>query len=163
MSIFFVQYCHPSARILDRFEKPEPCIFTYPPHPVSFASGSVTRPCLLALISSLRKIPARPSRPFLGHMDPSFPIEKHFVLPRMLYAGCQHILSSIASYYTSTRTDTASKVVTRTLEQLEGGDRIRITYTEQGKRGQLLTALKNRRNKQQNTCTLNYCGTCFNV
>ena len=99
MSIFFVQYCHPSARILDRFEKPEPCIFTYPPHPVSFASGSVTRPCLLALISSLRKIPARPSRPFLGHMDPSFPIEKHFVLPRMLYAGCQHILSSIASHY----------------------------------------------------------------
>jgi hypothetical protein len=34
-------------------------------------------------------------------MDPSSPIEKHFVLPPILYAGCQyiHILLSIASYY----------------------------------------------------------------
>ena len=41
------------------------------------------------------------SRPRLGHMDPSSPIEKHFVLPPILYAGCQHIhiLVSIASYY----------------------------------------------------------------
>ena len=41
------------------------------------------------------------SRPRLGHMDPSSPIEKHFVLPPILYAGCQniYILVSIASYY----------------------------------------------------------------
>ena len=34
-------------------------------------------------------------------MDPSSPIEKHFVLPPILYAGCQqiHILLSIASYH----------------------------------------------------------------
>jgi hypothetical protein len=44
-------------------------------------------------------------------MDPSSPIEKHFVFPPILYAGCQniYILLSIAS----TRTGTASKGVAR--------------------------------------------------
>ena len=32
-------------------------------------------------------------------MDPSSPIEKHFVLQPILYAGCQHIFIIIASYY----------------------------------------------------------------
>ena len=41
----------------------------------------------------------RPSRPRLGHLDPSSPIEKHFVLQPILYAGYQHIIIIIASYY----------------------------------------------------------------
>ena len=52
-----------------------------------------------ALISLLQKVPARPPRPRLKHMDPSSPIEKHFVLPPILYEGCQHISLSIASYH----------------------------------------------------------------
>jgi hypothetical protein len=30
----------------------------------------------------------RPRPPDLGHMDPTCAIEKHFVLPPVLYAGC---------------------------------------------------------------------------
>ena len=52
-------------------------------------------------------------------MDPSSPIEKHFVLPPILYAGCQqiHILLSILPL--CTRTDTASKGVARKVESFE--------------------------------------------
>ena len=43
-------------------------------------------------------------------MDPSSPIEKHFVLPPILYGGCQHILLSIASYcHTQELTQQAKK------------------------------------------------------
>jgi hypothetical protein len=97
----------PSVKATPSADRPMLCgatrtFYFYPPTTPSnfcFGIGDEARPWVLALISSLRKVPARPSRPRLGQMDPSSPIEKHFVLPPILYAGCQHILLSIASYH----------------------------------------------------------------
>ena len=88
-------YLHPSAQILDWFEEPEPFYFALPLHRVSFQGIDEEA---LILITLLQKGPAHQSRLRLGHMDPSSPIEKHEVLPPILYAGCLFLLLSVASY-----------------------------------------------------------------
>ena len=70
--------------------------FIHQPHPLIFALGSVMRP----MSSGPHQLTPEGSRPPVATSPRiSSPIEKHFVLPSILYAGCQHILLYIASYY----------------------------------------------------------------
>jgi hypothetical protein len=106
----------PSVRLSPRPVRRTRTFYFYPPTTPGnfcFGIGDEACPCVLALISSLRKVPARPSRPRLGHMDPSSPIEKHFVLPPILYAGCQHILSIAGYHYAEELTQPAKKWLTK--------------------------------------------------
>jgi hypothetical protein len=66
----------------------------FPATPSIFALGSVMRPVCSDSHRPAPKGPTCSSRPFLGHMDSSSSIEKHFVPPFILYAGCYLIVNS---------------------------------------------------------------------
>src|SRR6266702_1448970 len=63
-------------------QRPKCLSFAHPPHLVT-AKGSMMRLTFPTLIGSLQEGP--PTRR-LGHVDPSSPVEKHFVLPPNIYS-----------------------------------------------------------------------------
>ena len=106
-------YRHPSARILDRFEEPEPFIFTHPPHSVIFASGSVMGP----MSSSPHQLAPEGSHPPVA----TSPQTHGPLIPdRETLRASAHSLCRLPKYHISYylllvtyTTDTASKGVAR--------------------------------------------------
>jgi len=75
---------HPGSQLV---QGPEHFYFAHPPRPV-IAKGLMMRPAF-SDPHQLAPGPTRPSRPHLENTNPSFSIEKHFVLLPDLYAVVQ--------------------------------------------------------------------------
>ena len=99
-------------RILNWFEKPDPCIFTHPLHPVMFSFG-IAGEAHVFWPSSAHSGVSPPARRDLGHLDPSS-IDRE-AIPASAHSLCMlpTYLSFSCSLTPCTRTNTASKEVAR--------------------------------------------------